>query len=57
LQAIQKTINELEGEFVTVQQKTKDDIMENLKADLPVLGYKPRGVLLLEGTPSFDIKV
>jgi len=53
--AVQKTINELEKEFETVQQKTKDDVMDKLKTDLPILGYTPRGTRLLEHTPSLDL--
>ena len=55
LRAIQQTISELEQEFVTVQQKTKDDVMDKLQTDLHVLGYTPRGALILELPPSLDL--
>jgi len=55
LRAVQKTISELEQEFEIVQQKTKDDVLDKLHTDLPILGYTPRGVILLEHTPSLNL--
>ena len=54
LRAIQKTIDELKSEFATVQQKTRDDVIDKLKTDLPLLGYTPEGARLIENTPSID---
>ena len=56
LRSVLKTMKELEQEFETVQQKTKDDIIDKLQTDLPFLGYTPHGERLLEHTPSLDIE-
>jgi len=55
LRAVLKTMEELEQEFEIVQQKTKDDVLDKLQTDLPILGYTPRGVILLEHTPSLNL--
>jgi len=55
LRAVLKTMEELEQEFEIVQQKTKDDVLNKLQTDLPILGYTPRGVILLEHTPSLNL--